>query len=458
MKLSRIVVVAAGFIALEPVCSASEPGTPNSAWPQWRGPFANGTASAASKPPIRWSESENLKWKVKIPGFGTSTPIIFRDHVFILTARPTGQKVEPDPAPAAAAAPEAADRDQGRRRGGRMRSEKPNETYQFIVMSVDRTTGKVLWQKVAREMVPHEGHHRDHGFASCSPVTDGEHLFASFGSRGLYCYDLEGNLKWETDLGDMQTRNAFGEGSSPALHGNTLVINWDHEGDDFVVALDKRTGKELWRQQRDEPTSWATPHIVEHEGKPQVVISATNRVRSYDLTTGTQLWECGGMTGNVVPTPVSGFGMVYPTSGFRGAALLAIKLGRTGDLTDSDAIAWKHNKATPYVPSPLLVGDRLYFCAGNTGTVSCFEAKTGKPVFEAERINDLLGGVYASPVAADGRIYLAGRDGKTVVLKQSDTLESLATNTLDDRFDASPAVVGNALFLRGHAHLYCIAE
>ena len=425
-------------------------------WPRWRGPLANGVAPLA-EPPVKWSETENVKWKLKIPGFGTSTPIIWEDQVFILTAIPSGKGTPPARAPAAVPPSETTDR-QRPRPGGFGRWQPPAEPYQFVVLAVDRATGKIRWQKTAREQLPHEGHHRDHGFASASPVTDGEYLFASFGSRGLYCYDLNGALKWEKDLGDMQTRNGFGEGSSPALHGDTVVVLWDHEGDDFIIALDKRTGDERWRQKRDEPTTWSTPLIVEHDGKAQVIVSATNKIRSYDLTTGQPLWECGGMTANAVPTAVSDFGLVYATSGFRGSALLAIKLGRTGDLTGTDAIAWEHHKSTPYVPSPLLFGERLYFFAGNNGTLSCFAAKTGKPHFEAERIGDLLGGVYGSPVGANGRVYLTGRDGKFVVIKDADQLEVLASNKLDDRFDASPAAVGKQLFLRGHQSLYCIAE
>jgi outer membrane protein assembly factor BamB len=325
-------------------------------------------------------------------------------------------------------------------------------------MALDRNTGKTLWEKTAREQVPHEGHHRDGTFASCSPVTDGEHLYVSFGSFGLYCYDLKGELKWEKDLGDMRTRNAFGEGSSPALHGDTLVVNWDHEGEDFIVALDKRTGKERWRQPRDEPTTWSTPLIVEHEGKAQVVVSATNKVRAYDLETGAPVWECGGMTANVIPTPVSGFGMVYAISGFRGSALLAIKLGGKGALDGTETIAWKHGKSTPYVPSPALIGERLYFLSGNNGILSCFNARTGQPFYEATRVTELGGGVYASPVGAGDRLYVVGRDGQTAVIKAGDKFEVLAANKLDERIDASPAIVGSQLFLRGRDHLYCIAE
>src|SRR5687768_561021 len=325
------------FALILVACVAGASGAPpsreelNRNWPQWRGPLANGTAPQGA-PPAKWSENEHVKWKVKLPGFGTSTPIIWGDQVFILMAVATGKKVEPPAvAEVAPAVPEAPPREgQGRRRGGGMRAEKPSEAYQFVLLCLDRATGKERWRKVAREQVPHEGHHRDHGFASASPVTDGEHLYVSFGSRGLYCFDLAGNVKWEKDLGDMQTRNAFGEGSSPALHRDTIVVNWDHEGEDFIVALDSRTGKERWRRSRDEPTTWSTPLIVEHEGKAEVIVSATNAIRSYDLASGEPLWECSGMTGNVVPTPVSDFGKLYAISGFRGAALLAIHLGKRG--------------------------------------------------------------------------------------------------------------------------------
>ena len=255
----------------------------------------------------------------------------------------------------------------------------------------------------------------------------------------------------------MQTRNSFGEGTSPALFGDTIVVNWDHEGEDFIAALDKNTGKELWRNARDEETTWTTPLIVQHNGKAQVVVAATRKTRSYDLATGKQVWECGGMTGNVVPSPVTGFGMVYAISGFRGAALQAIKLSATGDITGTDAIAWQHGKSTPYVPSPLLYGERLYFHANNNAILSCFDAKTGKALFDAERL-DGPSGIYSSPIGADGRIYVVGRNGVSVVLKDSPKLEVLATNRLVEEIDASPVAVGRELFLRGHESLYCISE
>lgn len=427
-------------------------------WPQWRGPLANGVAPSAS-PPTTWSETSNIKWKIKIPGNGSATPIVLEDKVFIQTAVPTGKKAEKSDA-TKAANDKSTDSPGPRRRrgGGGMGGETPDEYYQFTLICLDRNTGKTLWQKVPREEIPHEGVRPGEGsFASSSPITDGQHVYACFGSRGLHCYDMDGNLKWEKDLGKLRIKMGFGEGSTPVLYGNTLVVNWDNEAGSFIVALDKNTGSELWRQQRDEKTSWATPLVVEYEGKPQVITDASSEIRSYDLTSGKLLWECGGLTSNVIPSPVAGDGMVYSMSGFRGNALLAIRLGRAGDITGSDAIAWTHDKSTPYVPSPLLYGNKLYFFAGNNGMISCLDSKTGNALMDAERLEDLKN-VYASPAGADGRVYLVGRNGVTLVLKDSGKLEVLATNKLDESFDASPAIAGKDLFLRGHQYLYCIAE
>ncbi len=338
-----------------------------------------------------------------------------------------------------------------------MTREKPSGEFEFAVVCLARDSGKVLWQKTVRKEVPHEAHHRDHGYASATPVTDGKLLYASFGSRGLYALDFDGNVKWEKDFGDMQTRNSFGEGASPALHGDTLIVNWDHEGDDFIVAVDKRTGKELWRTSRDEPTNWTTPYIVEHHGRALAVVNGNNKVRTYDVKTGELVWEAGGQTLNCIPMPVSGHGLLYVMSGFRGSAVQAIQLGRTGDLTGTDAIAWSYNKGTPYVPSPLLYGDELYFFGGNNAMLSIFDARTGTRHVESERLEG-MNGVYASPVGAAGRVYLTGRDGGFVVLKAGRKVEVLATNKLDDRFDASPAAVGRELFVRGHRSIYCLAE
>ncbi|MBI4621892.1 MAG: PQQ-like beta-propeller repeat protein [Verrucomicrobia bacterium] len=455
------------------IIAGSAPAAPASAgqnWPQWRGPLTNGL-SPDGNPPVTWSETSNVKWKVKLPGKGSATPIVWGDQIFIQTAIATGQKAAATAEPPAAPPPRPKGEragggpegpggkgGPGGRRGGGMGTATPTEPYQFVLLSLDRKTGKTQWQKTLQDVVPHEGHHATEGtFASASPMTDGKSVFAFFGSRGLHCLDLQGNVKWQKDFGRMRTKLTFGEGSSPVLFDDKIVLNWDHEGEDFVVALDKTTGKELWRQSREEETSWGTPLVVTQDGTTQVITTATRKIRSYDLATGRLLWECAGMTANSIPSPVAADGLVFATSGFRGSALLAIKLDRSGDLTGTDAIAWSYKKNTPYVPSPLLYEGRLYFFALNNATLTSCDAKTGRLLIDAHRFPEMQG-VYASPVGASDRVYLVGRNGAATVIKLSDTLEVLATNRLDEKFDASPAIAGREMFLRGVEHLYCLAE
>lgn len=448
-------------------------------WPAWRGPLATGEAPGA-KPPIEWNEKKNLRWKVEIPGKGHASPIVWGDRVYIQTAVETKKEAaqanagiadEPDPAlltyfqPGSAAPPEGdrrqrgpGNRRPGGRRGGFGPGPQPTHLFEFQVLSIDRKTGKTVWKKTVREEKPHEGGHPTASQASNSPVTDGKHLYAYFGSRGLYCMTLDGQVKWNADLGEMRTRNEFGEGSSPALYDDTILINWDHEGDDFIVALDKNTGKEKWRKTRDEPTSWSTPIVVEAGGKPQVVVTATNHVIAYDLATGDEVWTCGGMTANVIPSPLADKDLLYAISGFRGAALLAIDYANArGDITDKPAIKWKYDRDTPYVPSGVLYDGRLYFLDNNRGLLSCLDARTGKPFYEKQRLEG-IDNVYSSLVGADGRIYIVGREGKAVIVKAGSKFDVLATNKLDEEFDASPALADDEMFLRGAKHLYCIAK
>jgi outer membrane protein assembly factor BamB len=329
----------------------------------------------------------------------------------------------------------------------------------FVVLALRRSDGKVIWERMVREELPHEGTHPTGSFAAASAATDGERVFAHFGSRGLYAFDKEGKRLWEKDLGRMTVKLGFGEGSSPALAADRLVVQWDHEGESFVVALDKKTGRELWRNKREEGTSWATPLVVEHAGRAQVVTSATNKVRSYDLASGALVWEAAGMTANVIPTPVlHEDGLVLLASGFRGNALLAVKLAQAkGEVAGPPAIAWRYDRDTPYTPSPLLYGDELYFLKGNNGMLSCLDARTGERHYGPERLEGVPN-VYASPLGADGRIYVAGREGSTAVVRRGPRFEVLATNVLDDGFDASPVAVGSELYLRGRRFLYRISE
>ena len=432
---------------------------PNQTWPQWRGPLATGSSPTAN-PPTVWSESKNVRWKVPVPGEGSSTPIVWADRVFIQAAINNGKKsaaqISPAPVSQALAAPLPQQRRGGR--GGFGGGAKPTEAYQFVLCCLDRKTGKTLWQKIAREVVPHEAHHPTEGFFACqSPITDGQHVYAYFGSEGLYCYDFEGNQIWSKDLGKMRILLGFGEGSSATLHKDRVIVNWDNEDDSFITALDKSTGKTLWKTPRDEKTTWATPLVVEFNGKAQVITAGTKKIRAYDVETGQLIWESKGLTRNVIPSPVYGDGVVYLTSGYQGNSLQAIRLGATGDLSNSDSILWTVNKKTPYVPSPLLYQGRIYLFSSNSEILSSFDAKTGKPLVDGQRVDGLVG-VFASPVAAADRVYLTGRNGAIVVIKASDKFEPVATNVLDDKFDASPAIAGNELFLRGRQSLYCIAE
>jgi len=441
--------------------SHSFAGSADDNWPQWRGPEQSG-ASPKANPPIEWSESKNVQWKFKLSGEGSASPVVWDNLVFVQSAVlkevktagiSSGDRVFGQAAPP----PQGGQRRRGPGGGGPGGGAAPKGPYQFVITAVDRTTGKAAWQKILREDVPHEGHHPQDGtFASASPICDADGVFAYFGSRGLYALDLKGELRWQKDLGKMNIKMAFGEGSSPALFGKFLVVNWDHEGADFIVAFDKSTGKELWRTPRDEQTSWSTPLIFSHAGRTQVVVNATAKVRSYDLTTGKELWSVGPLTPNAIPSAVAGNGLVYAMSGFRGSALYAIKPGATGDITGTDAVAWSYTRNTPYVPSPLLYDKRLYFFANNNATLTVLDALEGKVLVDAERLPGMFN-IYASPVAATGRIYVTGRDGTTLVLKKSDKVEVLATNKLDDRFDASPALAGQAIFLRGKQYLYCLA-
>jgi outer membrane protein assembly factor BamB len=407
-------------------------------WPQWRGPYASGVSRYA-EPPVEWSETKNIRWKIEVPGRGSASPVVWGDRIFLLSAVPAGV------AGAAAHAPH----------GGM----QPHQAHRFIVLAIDRRTGRTLWERTAREAVPHEATHPDNGtYASSSPITDGRRVYAWFESQGMFVYDMNGKLLWEKDLGDKKMRSEFGEGSTPVLHNGRLVIVWDHQGQSFIVSLDAETGRELWRRNRDEIDTWATPLVVDHQGRAQVIAPAMNKVRGYDLETGEVIWESPGVTMNPIPSPVYGDGMVFVMSGFRGNNLKAIRLANArGDVSNSSAIVWSLNRDTPYVPSPLLYDGILYFLKTNSGILSAFDAATGRPHYQLQRLAGVPN-VFASPVGAAGRVYLAGREGVTMVVRHGEKFEALARNKLDDGFDASPALVDAEILLRGYEHLYSIGE
>jgi outer membrane protein assembly factor BamB len=410
-------------------------------WHQWRGPLANGTVPKGD-PPVTWDENTHIKWKAPLSGRGSATPILWGDRVFVLTAIKTDRTADASPSPQADPRFEK-------------KTTAPLNYYQFVVLCFDRGTGKLRWRQLATEQVPHEGHHPTHSYAAGSPTTDGRFLYVSFGSRGVYCYDLDGNLQWQRDLGKLNTRFGWGEAVTPVIHGDDLLLNWDQEADSALLCLDARTGKTRWRADHDEKTSWNTPLAVEHRGRTQVIVNGTTRIRSYDLETGKLIWECGGMTVNPIPSVVLGEGVVYVMSGYKGSAAVALSLDSVGDVTGTDKVLWHYKQGTPYVPSPLLLSDRLYFTQVNEARLTILDTKTGKPVLDREHLPE-LGTLYASPVAAAGRVYIVDREGTTLVLKAGDKPEVLATNRLNDIIDASPVVVGKQLFLRGEKYLYCI--
>lgn len=446
MKKLSILVISIILIAA-PLSKEVYSASGSDYWPNWRGQDHTGVYYNGN-PPLTWSETENIKWKVKLTGDGSNaSPIIWEDKIFFQTA------IETDVKGKAAQPPSTGGDSRGRRGPG---ASSPTNICKFNLVCLDRNSGNLIWQKTVCEEVPHQGHHQSHGFASFMPVTDGKLIWANFGSRGLYCFDLDGKLKWSKDLGKLNTIMGFGEGGSLAVAGNAVIAVRDHEGDSFIIALNKETGETIWKKERDEATSWATPLPIEVNGKTQVVVSATNLIRSYDLNSGDIIWHCAGQTRNVIPSPVTGFGMVYCTSGFRGSSLQAIELGHTGDLTDTDAVKWHVKEATPYVPSPLLYGEKLYVCSVNQGVISCYNAKTGKPYFFKERLDE-INMIYSSPAAAAGRIYVVGRNGVTYVLKASEKFEVLSVNKLEDGIDCSPAFSGDEIYLKGKENLYCIA-
>ncbi|MDP1561285.1 MAG: PQQ-like beta-propeller repeat protein [Pirellulaceae bacterium] len=477
-------------------------------WHQWRGPNGDGTASH-SNPPSEWNETKNLQWKVKLPGKGSGTPVIWEDRIYLMTAieiGPAASATEPaqDDTPKLGSDRPRTNRDteveretpprprtneirgsdgternrrndrgrgesggqdraqegqeQGRegregRRQGRG-EQRPASKQQFVVLCLDRESGKELWRKTMIEAVPHETGHGTNTFASASLVVDGQRIYAHFGSRGFFCLDMQGNVLWEKDLGLMRTRNGFGEGGSPSVYGETVVIPWDHEGDSVMLALDAKTGDEKWQVERDERTTWSTPLITPFGDKVQVVTNGS-RVRSYDLATGQLIWECGGQVGNPIPSPVRYGDHVVCMTGYQGYAIVSMSLDSQGDITKTSKVAWSGGGAAPYVPSPVLYDGLLYFVKSNNPVMVVRNVKTGEVVVDETRLPQMRA-VYASPVAAGGKVYFCSREGVVVVIKHGDTGEVLAINEMGETIDASPAIVGDQLFIRGDTHLFCI--
>lgn len=410
-------------------------------WPHWRGPQQTGVAATSA--PLKWSATEKVAWKMDIPGRGFSTPVTWGEKLFLTTAVPHGAPLAAAPEPGGG----------GRRAGG---GAGPMVEHKFQVMCLDRRSGKLLWEQTAKTAKPHEGYHQTYGsFASNSPITDGKRLYASFGSRGTFCYDLNGKLLWQKDGVAMRMRNAFGEGSPTALDSGILLVKFDQESGSFLLALDATTGEQIWKAERDEISSWSGPLVITHGGVRQAIVSATRRTMSYELKTGKVLWEVGGLGPNVIPQPLVIGGIAVVMSGFRDPNLMAIQLGRTGDLTGTDAILWQNQRGNSYTAAPVM-HEGLYYFITDTGMVSCFDPKTGTPHYHQQRLPKAVS-FKASPVMAGGKLYLASEEEDVFVLNAGPKFEVVETNTMAGQsFISSPIVVDNTLYLRSRTTLFCI--
>jgi outer membrane protein assembly factor BamB len=397
---------------------------------------------AVGDAPSRWSDASGVRWKVAIPGRGHSTPVIAGDRLFLTTAVPTGR----------------GSAQSARSRGGGGGGADGGLEHRFEVMAIDRQTGPTLWQRTATVATPHEGHHGTYGsFASNSPITDGRRVYAFFGSRGLFVYTIDGEPVWQKDFGvKLRMDGAFGEGTAPVLHDGRLLVLLDHLDGGFLAVLDAATGREIWRVARTERYNWAAPFVATHVGRRQIVLNG-EITRGYDYETGAVIWEAAGLGENSVPQMVQHDDLVFAMSGHTIKMLMAIRLGRRGTLTGGDNIAWSTARGVSYTPTPLLHDGKLYVVS-DAGLVSCLDAATGRPFWGPERLPKPYG-FKASPVGANGKLYLATEEGDVVVVRLGERFQVLETNTLADQsFIASPVIVDGSIYLRSRTHLFRIDD
>jgi outer membrane protein assembly factor BamB len=417
-------------------------------WPGWRGPGGLGISEEKGIP-VKWDLTRNVKWKVQVPGLGHSSPIVWGNRVLVTTAvssDPKDDYWEKGFPRANQGGPDAAE-------------------VSWKVFCFDRDTGKLLWEKTAIRGKPAYSRHTKNSYASQTPVTDGTYVYAFFGSEGLYCYDFQGKLIWSKDLGTFAMRNGWGMGSSPVLYEDLVIQVCDQEtGGSFIIALDKNSGKTVWKTDREEASSWSTPYLYLQGKRPELIVNATTAIRSYDPVTGILLWECRGpATSITTPTPTFSNGLIIVSSGFVAEPIrpiTAFRPGATGDITleegrkESDYIAWRQLTAAPYIPSPLAYGDYI-FVLFDQGFISCYEVKTGKEIYGKTRI-DVGASFSASPVAVDGKLYCVSEDGDVYVIRAGAQYELLAKNPIGESMMASPAVSDGKMFVRTLKHLYCV--
>jgi outer membrane protein assembly factor BamB len=421
----------------------------SSDWPGFRGPGARGVSDDA-RLPVRWSATENVAWKAEVPGRGWSSPVVWGSKVFLTSVVSDAPLEEPK---------------KGLYFGGD-RPEVPTAKQTWVVLAYDLGTGRELWRREALRRAPATGLHVKNTYASETPVTDGERLYAYFGNAGLYCLDLEGRPLWSTNWPAVKTRYGWGSAASPVLHQDRLYLVNDNEEASFAVCLDAKTGRQLWRVERDEPSNWATPFVWQHARGSELITPGRTRVRSYDLD-GKPRWELGGMSSIVIPTPFSEFGLLYVCSGYVGDKLrpvYAIRPGARGDIslkageTNNTFVAWSQPAAAPYNPSPLVYGDYFYVLF-DFGFLSCHDARTGRLVYEKQRIQpEAAAGFTASPWGARGKVFALSEDGDTFVFEAGPAYARVGKNSLGEMCMATPALAGDRLLIRTLGRLVCIRE
>ena len=430
------------WLTLAFAASAAQAAPPH--WAQWRGPDGQGVASDASVP-LEWSPAKNVLWKSAIPGRGHSSPVVWGDRIFLTTA------VEGDVVPGAKPVKHVIDGQEFAHPDGVGADKKQT----LKVLALDAKDGRILWEKTAWEGAPYDTRHKRGSFASPTPIVDGKRVYAYFGSEGLYAYDFKGKLEWSWKTGGIATLGV-GVGTSPVLYESLVIVLCDEDNGEksFVVALDRASGKEVWRVKRDVELSWATPILVKSGGRQELVTAGNKAVIAYDPATGRELWRMKGLESNAVPSPVAGDGVVVVSTGYPAKLAVAVQPGGSGDVTEAGRVLWRYDKGTAYVPSPILVGGLVYLVT-DKGLVSCLDAKTGKVHYEGGR--PPVGASYmASPIAVAGHLLLPSMDGDTVVLKQGPTHEVVRSNPLGEPIAASIAVAAGRMYIRGEHHLFAI--
>jgi len=412
-------------------------------WPQWRGPDGSGVSNETNLP-VEWSPTKNIKWKTPIDGRSHSSPIVWGNRIFLTTA------VEGAVVPGAKAVAHTGDDGKPFLHPDSVGADKK---HTFKVICIDRDSGKIVWQSTAWEGTPYDNRHRKSSYAASTPATDGKLVYAFFGTEGLYAYDFKGKLAWKADIGKLGTVG-MGTGTSPILFENLVIVQADEENGaaSFIVAIDKKTGKEVWRTPRKVQVSWSTPLLVRTSKRAELIASGFEAVVAYDPATGKELWRHKGVESNAIPSPVANNEMVFLVAGFPAKIAMAIKLGQNGDLTGNTL--WTYAKGTAYVPSPILYGDYLYLTT-DRGILTCIDAKTGEVKYEGGRI-PIPATFTASPVAFEGKILMTSEDGDTFIVKAGPKHEILGTNSVGEPVYASPAIADGRIFIRGEKNLYCI--